>query len=156
MSDSLLSVALKRLDPEVELPKYVHAGDAGMDLHAAAEVDLAPFQRALVPCGFALELPPGHAALVLPRSGLSSRHGVTVVNAPGLIDSNYRGEIKVALVNLDPEREFSIKRNDRIAQLLVLPVPMVRFDEVDELGATERSAAGFGSSGVGMQKEAEA
>lgn len=148
MSTGDLNIPLKRLDPTVELPAYTHDGDAGMDLHAAEAVTLEPLARALVPCGFAIALPAGFGALILPRSGLSSRHGVTVVNAPGLIDSNYRGEIKVALVNLDPETPFTVNRGDRIAQMLVLPFPSIAFTEVEELDATDRGAAGFGSSGL--------
>lgn len=145
-----LAVKIKRLDPQVEIPSYSRAGDAGMDLHAAEDAVLAPFERKLIPCGFALALPSGYGAFVLPRSGLAACHGISIVNAPGLIDSNYRGEIKVVLVNLDPRESFEVKRNDRIAQMLIMPVPPVAFEICDDLDETERGAAGFGSSGLGV------
>lgn len=145
---SVLDVAIKRLHPTVELPGYTRQGDAGMDLHAAEEAVLGPLERKVIPCGFALALPEGHGAFVLPRSGLAAKHGISIVNAPGLIDANYRGEVKVVLVNLDPQESFTVAFNDRIAQMLVLPVPEVRFQEADKLDDTERGAAGFGSSGT--------
>lgn len=144
-----VNVRLKRLAEDAELPTYAHAGDAGMDLHAAETVELAPGQRALVACGFAMELPEGYAAFVLPRSGLSSKHGITVVNAPGLIDSGYRGEIKVALVNLDLSELYVVEKNDRIAQMVIMPVPLVELYEADNLSDTERGDGGFGSTGFG-------
>ncbi len=144
-----VTVRLKRLAEGIDLPAYAHEGDAGMDLHAAEAIQLAPGHRALVSCGFAMELPEGHAAFILPRSGLSSKHGITVVNAPGLIDSGYRGEVKVALVNLDPSQSYSIERGDRIAQMVIMPVPSVELLEAESLTDTERGAGGFGSTGLG-------
>lgn len=150
-SGSALTVRILRLDRDLSLPEPALAGDAGMDLRAREGCALeASGGRALVPVGIALALPPGVAGLVLPRSGLAARHGVTVVNAPGLIDSGYRGEILVALINTDPKESFVIQRGDRIAQLVLLAVPSVEWDEVDDvsaLGVSDRSAGGFGHSG---------
>lgn len=145
---STLSVGIKKLNAQAQLPEYAHEGDAGMDLRAAESCILQPFERKLVSCGFALELPEGYAAFVLPRSGLSSKNGITVVNAPGLIDSGYRGEIKVALVNLDSHDPFQIIEGDRIAQMVIIPIPFVTLVETDELSETNRGAGGFGSTGV--------
>lgn len=140
-------VGITRLDPELPLPSYAHAGDAGADLYAREDVRLAPGQRALVPTGIALALPAGHAGFVHPRSGLAHRHGLSIVNAPGTIDAGYRGEVKVNLVNLDPEQEIVLRRGDRIAQLVVQPVVRAVFVESDELDTTERGEGGHGSSG---------
>lgn len=142
-------VPVKRLDPSLEMPEYAYAGDAGLDLRAAEDAVLAPFERKMVPCGIAVAIPQGHAGFVLPRSGLAAKHGISIVNAPGLIDSNYRGELKVILVNLDPENEFSVSRGDRIAQLVIMAVPVVALQEVESLDETDRGSGGFGSSGVG-------
>jgi dUTP pyrophosphatase len=141
-------VALKRLDPTLPLPTYARPGDAGLDLHAAVAVTLAPGARALVPTGFAIAIPPGYAGFVLPRSGLALRHGVTVLNAPGLIDAGYRGEVKVLLVNLDPHAEVKIERGERVAQLVIQRVEDATLAEVAELPASERGAGGFGSTGT--------
>lgn len=142
-------VPIQQLDAGLQVPAYAYEGDAGVDLRSAADVVLKPFERQLVPCGIALALPAGYAGFVLPRSGLAIKHGISLVNAPGLVDSNYRGEVKAIMVNLDPETPFEIKRGDRIAQLVVMPVPSVSFEAVDELSETERGAGGFGSSGIG-------
>ena len=144
----MVEIPIKRLDEGIPVPAYAHAGDAGLDLRCTEDFELQPFERAAVPTGIAIELPEGYAALVLPRSGLALRHGIALVNAPGLIDSNYRGEIKAILVNLDPHQAFSAKRGERIAQLLVLGVDDVQLVLKDELAETERGAAGFGSSGT--------
>ena len=130
------------------LPAPASAGSAGLDLRAAIDGDteLLPGRRLRVPTGFAVELPPGHEGQVRPRSGLASRHGVTVVNAPGTIDNDYRGEIQVALVHLGDE-PVVLRRGERIAQLVVAPVAVVRVEESTELGETERGAGGFGSTG---------
>ena len=137
-----------RLDPELELPGYAHAGDAGADLVAREGVVLAPAGgRSLVPTGLALALPEGWAALVLPRSGLALRHGITCLNTPGLIDAGYRDEVKVLLVNLDPSVAYEVHRGDRIAQLVVQEVAQVRFRPVDVLPESSRGTGGFGSSG---------
>lgn len=143
-----MELPVLRLDKTLDMPAYAYVGDAGMDLRAAEDAVLAPFERKLVSCGIALAIPQGYAGFVLPRSGLAAKHGISIVNAPGLIDSNYRGEIKAILVNLDPKNEFVIAHGDRIAQLVIMAVPAVTTTEVDELDETERGAGGFGSSGV--------
>ena len=141
-------IPVKRLDKALDMPAYAYVGDAGLDLRAAEDAVLAPFERKLVSCGIAIAIPQGYAGFVLPRSGLAAKHGISIVNAPGLIDSGYRGEIKAILVNLDPDNEFAIHVGDRIAQLVIMPVPPVRTVEADELDETARGAGGFGSSGV--------
>jgi dUTP pyrophosphatase len=144
---SQLDVLITRLDPEVALPGYARPGDAGVDLAAAEDVDLAPGQRALVGTGIAIALPDGYAGFVHPRSGLAARHGVTLVNAPGTIDAGYRGEIKVILLNTDASQPVSLRRGDRIAQLVVQRVEHVRFREVATLPGSPRGDNGFGSTG---------
>ena len=144
---SQLDVLITRLDPEVPLPAYARPGDAGADLFAAEDVDLAPGERALVRTGIAIALPQGYAGFVHPRSGLAARHGVTLVNAPGTIDAGYRGEIKVILLNTDPARAVSLRRGDRIAQLVVQRVENVTFREVPALPGSARGDNGFGSTG---------
>jgi dUTP pyrophosphatase len=136
-----------RLDPSLPLPAYAHPGDAGADLVAAADVVLPPGGRATVGTGMAIAVPDGYAAFVHPRSGLASRHGITVVNAPGTVDAGYRGEVRVVLLNTDPAEPFTVRRGDRIAQLVVQPVTHVRFLEVAELPATPRGEGGLGSTG---------
>ena len=144
----VIEVGLQRLDPDLPLPSYARPGDAGADLVAREDAELAPGGgRALVPTGVALAIPPGYAGFVQPRSGLALRHGVTCLNTPGLIDSGYRGEIKVLLVNTDPAEAFSVRRGDRIAQLVILAVAGVTFSVVDELPDTERGEGGFGHTG---------
>jgi dUTP pyrophosphatase len=139
---------VQRLDPDLPLPVQQHPDDAGYDLHAREDVTLAPGGgRAIVPTGLAVAIPSGHAGLVLPRSGLALKHGVTCLNAPGLIDPLYRGELKVLLVNTDPEQEYTVHRGDRIAQLVIQAVQMVEWIEVDELDTTVRDQYGFGSTG---------
>jgi dUTP diphosphatase len=142
-----VDVLITRLDPDVPLPSYARHGDAGADLVAAEDVDLAPGERALVRTGVAIALPAGYAAFVHPRSGLAARHGVTVVNAPGTIDAGYRGEIQVILLNTDPARSVSFRRGDRIAQLVVQRVEHVTFCEVAALPGSARAEGGFGSTG---------
>jgi dUTP pyrophosphatase len=138
---------VRRLDPGLPLPAYAHPGDAGADLCAAADVVLPPGGRATVGTGIALAVPDGYAAFVHPRSGLAARHGITLVNAPGTVDAGYRGEIRVVLLNTDPATPFTVRRGDRIAQLVVQPVARVRFLEVGELPPTPRGQGGFGSTG---------
>jgi dUTP pyrophosphatase len=138
---------VRRLDPELPLPDYAHPGDAGADLRAAADMVLPPGGRATVGTGLAVAVPDGYAAFVLPRSGLASRHGITVVNAPGTVDAGYRGEIRVVLLNTDPTEPFTVRRGDRIAQLVVQPVTRARFLDVAELPPTPRGEGGFGSTG---------
>lgn len=145
---SMIDVAIKRLDPTVELPRYAHPTDAGLDLRANETVDLAPFERRLVSTGLAIGLPNGYAGFVQPRSGLAIKQGLSIVNTPGLIDAHYRGELKVILINLDPNNTVHIERGDRIAQLVIQEVPTVKLIEVDELDETDRGSSGFGSSGV--------
>ncbi len=140
-------VALRRLDPDLPLPRYAHPDDAGADLVAAEDVELAPGERALVRTGVAIALPPGYVGLVHPRSGLAAKLGVTVLNAPGTVDAGYRGEILVNLINHDPERTVRIARGDRIAQLVVQPVVRAEFEVVDELPASSRGDGGHGSTG---------
>jgi len=130
-----------------EPPVFAHPGDAGADLTAAEAVRLEPGRRALVSTGVRIALPEGYAAFVVPRSGLAAKHGITIVNAPGTIDAGYRGEIKVALLNTDLDEAYDIAVGDRIAQLIVMPVPAVRFVPVDELPDSVRGQGGFGSSG---------
>lgn len=144
----MIEVDLQRLDQGLPLPSYARAGDAGADLVAREDAELAPGGgRALVPTGVALAIPPGYAGFVQPRSGLALRHGVTCLNTPGLIDSGYRGEIKVLLVNTDPAEAFSVRRGDRIAQLVILAVAGATFSVVDELPVSQRGEGGFGHTG---------
>jgi dUTP pyrophosphatase len=140
-------IPIRRLDPDLPLPAYAHPGDAGADLVAAEDVDLLPGARALVPTGVAIALPDGYVGLVHPRSGLASRLGVTVLNAPGTVDAGYRGEILVNLVNHDRVITAKISRGDRIAQLVVQRVERAHFVVVDELPETRRGAGGHGSTG---------
>ena len=149
-----VDVLARRLHPDVPLPAYAHPGDAGADLVTTVEVTLAPGERALVPTGIAIAIPPGHAGFVLPRSGNALHHGVTVANGPGLIDAAYRGEVKVILLNTDPHRPFEVRRGDRIAQLVIAPVSHVRLTEVAALDETARGAGGYGSTGVSGGKRA--
>lgn len=143
-----MEIRIARLDPELPLPRQAHEGDAGYDLHARADVTLHPGGgRAIVPTGVAVAIPSGHGGFVLPRSGLALRHGVTCLNTPGLIDPQYRGELKVLLVNTDPEQPYTVRRGDRIAQLVVQKVEHVDWVEVDALDRTARDTYGFGSTG---------
>lgn len=144
---SQLDVLVTRLDPGLPLPGYARPGDAGADLVTAEDVDLAPGERAVVRTGIAIALPAGYAGFVHPRSGLAAKHGVTLVNAPGTIDAGYRGEIKVILLNTDPDRAVSLRRGDRIAQLVVQRVENVMFREVPALPESARGDNGFGSTG---------
>ncbi|HXF74296.1 MAG TPA: dUTP diphosphatase [Actinomycetota bacterium] len=131
------------------LPARAHPGDAGLDLRSAVDLEVGPGERALVPTGLAVAIPEGHAGLVLPRSGLASKHGLTMANAPGLIDPGYRGEIVCAVVNLDREHAVRISRGDRIAQLVVVPAPQLEPVWAEELPSSARGEGGFGSTGVG-------
>jgi dUTP pyrophosphatase len=142
-----VEVLLRRLDPELPAPSYAHDGDAGADLVTAIDVVLEPGERAVVPTGTAIALPPGYAAFVHPRSGLAARCGMALVNAPGTIDSGYRGEIQVIVVNLDPLTPVRLSRGDRLAQLVIQRVERAHFVEVDELPDSVRAEGGFGSTG---------
>lgn len=143
-----ICVKITKLDPTVELPRYAYAGDAGLDLRANATLDIAPFERALIPTGLAIAIPEGYAGFVQPRSGRALKEGLSMANTPGLIDAHYRGELKVIAVNLDAHTPIHIKRGERIAQLVIQPVPVVELVEVDALDETDRGSGGFGSSGV--------
>lgn len=142
-----VTLRLKKLDPELPTPKYANPGDAGLDLYSAEDVTLEPGERAMIATGIAIALEPGYAGFVQPRSGLAAKQGMSIVNTPGLIDSGYRGEIKVIALNTDSNHAIDIKRGDRIAQLVIQEVPLVQILEVAELDETERSSGGFGSSG---------
>jgi dUTP pyrophosphatase len=143
-----MRIPVHRLDTTLPLPSAAHAGDAGYDLRAREAAVLAPGGgRAAVPTGIAVAIPPGWAGLVLPRSGLALRHGVTCLNAPGLIDAGYRDEIRVILVNHDPTEPFPIEAGDRIAQLVIQAVEAIEWAEVDDLGESARGLGGFGSTG---------
>jgi dUTP pyrophosphatase len=128
------------------LPRHAYPGDAGLDLSACEHVVLAPGERAVVPTGVAVAIPPGYAGYVQPRSGLAAKHGITLVNSPGLVDSGYRGELRIVLLNTDQREPFAIEPGMRIAQLVLLPVPPVELNVVDELPESERGERGFGSS----------
>ena len=141
-----MDLPVRRLRADAVLPSQAYAGDAGLDLAACEGVTLEPGERATVPTGIAVEIPDGYAGFVQPRSGLAARHGIGVVNSPGLIDSGYRGEIRVVLLNTDMRNAFTVKTGMRIAQLVVAPVAAVRPVEVVELAVSERSDQGFGSS----------
>ena len=142
-----MTLRVARLDARARLPTRAHDGDAGLDLYALEHVVLEPGERASVPTGIAVEIPPGQAGLVLPRSGLAARHGISVVNAPGLIDAGYRGEVRVLLLNTDRDQPFHISAGDRIAQLVLVGVELPKVIEVESLSDSERGAGGFGSSG---------
>ena len=142
-----VEVLLYRLDPDLPEPRYAHPGDAGADLVSGVDVTLGPGERQVVPTGMAIALPDGYVALVHPRSGLAARHGLTVVNAPGTVDSGYRGEIRVTLLNTDRRDPIVIRRGDRIAQLVLQRVEQARFVEVEALPPSARGSGGFGSTG---------
>ena len=143
-----MSLRVQRLDPRARLPARAHDGDAGYDLHALEEAILAPGERAMVGTGLAVEIPAGHAGLVLPRSGNAARHGIALVNAPGLIDAGYRGELKVLLLNTDRTETFKVEAGMRIAQLVLVRVETPEVEEVAALSDSARGAGGFGSSGA--------
>jgi dUTP pyrophosphatase len=136
-----------RLDPRATLPTRAYPGDAGLDLYALEPISLAPGERASIRTGVAVEVPPGHAGLVVPRSGLAARHGIALVNAPGLIDAGYRGELQILVLNTDRSETCTLEAGDRIAQLVLVAVLTPSVLEVDGLAASERGGAGFGSSG---------
>jgi dUTP pyrophosphatase len=144
----MTELLIRRLHPDAQMPAGAYEGDAGLDLASVEEAVLGPGQRRTVATGLAVAIPAGHAGFVQPRSGLASRHGITVVNAPGLIDAGYRGELKVVLLNTDRDEPFHIRPGDRIAQLVVLALPRLTVTETDELPPSERAERGFGSSTV--------
>lgn len=143
-----VNVHIKLLDPELPAPAYAKPGDAGADLRSRIDFELEPGERALVPTGVAVALPEGYVGLVHPRSGLATKNGITIVNAPGTVDSGYRGELMVTLLNTDKTKSFHVQRGDRIAQLIIQKYEHATFTVVDELDQTERGSSGFGSSGI--------
>jgi dUTP pyrophosphatase len=145
----MTELLVRRLHPDAVVPAAAYAGDAGLDLGSVEAAELGPGERRTISTGIAVAIPPGYAGFVQPRSGLAARHGISVVNSPGLIDSGYRGEIRVVLLNTDATETFRIEPGDRIAQLVVLAVPEVRIAVTDELPDSERAHRGFGSSAVG-------
>jgi dUTP pyrophosphatase len=142
-----IELLVKLLDENVPIPEYRHPGDAGLDLPSRIDIVIEPGERAMVPTGLAVAIPHGYAGLVLPRSGLASRHGIGLVNSPGLIDSGYRGEVAVVLINTDKTQPFRISRGDRIAQLMIQKVEEVAVVAVEDLADSQRGAGGFGSTG---------
>jgi dUTP pyrophosphatase len=142
----LIELPIQRLHPDAVVPQRAYTGDAGLDLASCERVELGPGERALVGTGLAVAIPDGYAGFVQPRSGLAARHGLTVVNSPGLVDSGYRGELRVVLLNTDRSEPFIVEPGMRIAQLVVLPIPDIELVEVEELPSSERGVRGFGSS----------
>ncbi len=148
----MIEIEFKLLDEDLPPPSYQHAGDAGFDLSSRIDLTIDPGERAMIPTGLAVAIPRGYAGFVLPRSGLAARHGIALVNSPGLIDSGYRGEIAVILINTDLREPFQIKRGDRIAQMVIQKIEEASLFQVIELDETERGAAGFGSTGRASEK----
>ena len=144
----MIDLLIRRLRPDAVIPERAYGGDAGLDLAAVERTELAPGERAVVGTGLAVAIPDGYAGFVQPRSGLAARHGITIVNTPGLVDSGYRGELRIILLNTDARERFVVERGMRIAQLVVVPVPEFELLEVDELPASERGVRGFGSSAL--------
>jgi len=142
-----IKIPIHRLSDDVKLPAYAYPGDAGLDLASSIDIEIAPFERRMVSTGIQIAIPEGFAGFVLPRSGLASKQGLTLANAPGLIDSHYRGEVFVSAINLDPTSPVKITSGERIAQLVVLQIPPVQVVDSPELDETERGSGGFGSSG---------
>jgi len=143
-----MEIPFRRIDPDAALPEAQHPGDAGLDLRANADVEVLPGERAMIATGVAVAIPDGHAGLVLPRSGLASKQGLTLANSPGLIDAGYRGEVVVAAVNLDRTESVKVARGDRIAQLVIVAIPRVEPAWAEELPASARGGGGFGSTGT--------
>ena len=144
----MLDVKITKVSEDAIVPSYAYEADAGLDLSANCDMVLEPHERALVPTGLAIAIPEGYAGFVMPRSGLALREGLSMANTPGLIDAHYRGELKVVAVNLDNEKPIQITKGERIAQLVIMPVPPINLIEVGALDETDRGAGGFGSSGV--------
>ena len=144
----MVKIKIKLLDKSLPLPKYVHKGDAGLDLFSAVDSIIKPYERKLVPTGVKVAIPLGYAGFVQPRSGLAIKHGIALVNSPGLIDSGYRGEICVIMVNLDKDNEFNIRKGDKICQLVIQKVEEAELIEVDDIGESDRGEGGFGSTGL--------
>lgn len=148
----MIEIQIKLLDENLPVPRYQHAGDAGLDLPSRIDLTLEPGERAIVPTGIAVAIPRGYAGFVLPRSGLAARHGIALVNSPGLIDAGYRGEVAIVMINTDRHEAFLIKRGDRIAQLVLQQVVEAATVEVDELDETSRGSGGFGSTGTSKDR----
>jgi dUTP pyrophosphatase len=149
----VIALQIKLLDEDLPMPRYQHEGDAGLDLPSRVDFVLEPGARAMIPTGIAVAIPPGYAGFVLPRSGLASRHGIALVNSPGLVDSGYRGEMSIVMINTDKHETFHIKRGDRIAQLVIQRVEEVKLVRVAELDNTSRGEGGFGSTGRSDKRE---
>ena len=143
-----ITLRIKRLDPDVIIPSYAYPGDAGLDLRSNDDIDIAPFERVLIPTGLVIAIPDGYAGFVQPRSGISLKRGLGIANTPGLIDSQYRGELKVIALNMNKDKSLHVSKGDRIAQLVIQRVPIVHIEEVDMLDETVRGESGFGSSGA--------
>ena len=142
----MIELPVRRLRDDATLPAQAYAGDAGFDLAACGRHEVRPGERAVIPTGLAVEIPEGYGGFVLPRSGLAAHHGITLLNAPGLVDAGYRGEVQLVFHNTDPEETFVVEPGMRVAQLVVLPVPAVTLVEREELAASDRGERGFGSS----------
>lgn len=143
----MITIKIKILDKSIPVPQYAHTGDAGLDLYSAADCDLRPFERKKIPTGVKVSIPEGYAGFVQPRSGLALKNGIGMVNAPGLIDSGYRGEIYAILINYDPHDTFHIKKGDKICQIIIKKVEEVKLEIVEELDESSRGEGGFGSTG---------
>ncbi len=144
----MVRIKIKLLDKSLPLPKYAHKSDAGLDLFSAVNCVIRPYERKLVPTGIKVEIPLGYAGFVQPRSGLAIKHGIALVNSPGLIDSGYRGEICVIMINLDKDNEFNINKGDKICQLVIQKVDEAEFIEVNDIEESDRGESGFGSTGL--------
>ncbi len=149
----MIEIQIKLLDEDLPMPRYQHEGDAGLDLPSRVDYVLEPGERAMIPTGIAVAIPRGYAGFVLPRSGLASRHGIALVNSPGLVDAGYRGEMSIIMINTDKREAFHIKRGDRIAQLVIQKVVEATTIQVSELDATSRGSGGFGSTGQSREPD---
>ena len=143
-----MKIKLKQLDPDLPIPKYAHKDDAGCDLYSRLDLILKPGERALMPTGIQIAIPVGYAGFVQPRSGTALTHGISIVNSPGIVDSSYRGEIKVILINLDKKKTVKLKKGEKVCQLTIQKVEKADFELVDDLDKTERGGGGFGSTGL--------
>jgi len=144
----MVNIKIKLLDKSLPLPKYAHKGDAGLDLYSAVEVVVKPYERKLVPTGIKIAIPEGYAGFVQPKSGLAIKHGIALVNSPGLIDSGYRGEISAIIINLDRDSDFTVKKGDKICQLVIKKIEQAELTETDCLDVSGRGEGGFGSTGT--------
>jgi dUTP pyrophosphatase len=142
----MITIKIKMLDKTIPVPEYAHSGDAGLDLYSSIDCELKPFERKKIPTGIKVSIPEGYAGFLQPRSGLAHKNGIGIVNSPGLIDSGYRGEISVVLINHDPESTFSVRKGDKICQMVIKKIENVNIEVVEELDETDRGEGGFGSS----------